>query len=381
MTGLALGLAGLGVLVALATYDPADPSMNTATVRHAANLAGPVGATMADLALQGFGLAGALPGLAMLAWCWRIASRGGMDSVVARIVALAAAVPVFAAVLAALPLPGPPAWPTMAGLGGAVGRLLADRLLKAGAGLMGPFGAATVWTVCLGLAVTLSLLSLGLAGGDWLEAWRLTARGCRASSSAWHRASGAAARAARSAFGGLAARFPGKRDAMGGGDGSGDVPAGMPRDMPQPDIRSGGWGPPATISPPDPNPGDPPSTQARIIRPAGQTARKPQQLGLQLAQGAWQFPPLSLLTPPPPRAAPGPTSDALQANARQLESVLADYGVKGAIGEIRPGPVVTFTSWSRRPAPGVPASSGWRTTWPAACPSPPSASPRSPAAT
>ena len=73
LIGLALGLLGLALLVALACYDPRDPSLNTATSRHTSNLAGPVGAVLADLLLQGFGVAGALPGVAMLTWAWRIA--------------------------------------------------------------------------------------------------------------------------------------------------------------------------------------------------------------------------------------------------------------------------------------------------------------------
>ena len=96
-----LGLLGLALLVALACYDPRDPSLNTATSRHTGNLAGPVGAVLADLLLQGFGVAGALPGLAMLAWAWRIASRRGLGSMAARLAALLAALPVLAAVLAA----------------------------------------------------------------------------------------------------------------------------------------------------------------------------------------------------------------------------------------------------------------------------------------
>src|ERR1700689_3376582 len=42
--GLLLGLLGLAILVALATYDPRDPSLNTATTPHVSNLAGPGGA-------------------------------------------------------------------------------------------------------------------------------------------------------------------------------------------------------------------------------------------------------------------------------------------------------------------------------------------------
>ena len=133
LSGLALGLLGLALLVALASYDPRDPSLNTATARHASNLAGPVGAVLADLLLQGFGVAGALPGLALLAWAWRIASHRGLGSMAARLAAMLAALPVLAAVLAAIPPPRAFAWPTVAGLGGAIGRLLARAATGRGA--------------------------------------------------------------------------------------------------------------------------------------------------------------------------------------------------------------------------------------------------------
>ena len=82
--GIVLAIAGLAVLVALVTYDPLDPSLNTATTRHAANLVGQGGALLADLLLQGFGLAGVLPGLALLAWAWRIWSHRGIGSFAGR---------------------------------------------------------------------------------------------------------------------------------------------------------------------------------------------------------------------------------------------------------------------------------------------------------
>ena len=79
LIGLGLGLLGLALLVALACYDPRDPSLNTATSRHTSNLAGPVGAVLADLLLQGFGVAGALPGRgdADVGVANRIAPRAG----------------------------------------------------------------------------------------------------------------------------------------------------------------------------------------------------------------------------------------------------------------------------------------------------------------
>jgi S-DNA-T family DNA segregation ATPase FtsK/SpoIIIE len=83
-------------------------------------------------------------------------------------------------------------------------------------------------------------------------------------------------------------------------------------------------------------------------RGAGSAAR---QESLPLGESGWRFPPLSLLKAAPARAAGGPSEESLQNNARLLESVLADYGVQGAIRDIRPGPVVTL--YELEPAPGI----------------------------
>src|SRR5690606_11272428 len=45
---------------------------------------------------------------------------------------------------------------------------------------------------------------------------------------------------------------------------------------------------------------------------------------------------------------------ALQENARLLEGVLEDFGVKGEIINVRPGPVVTL--YELEPAPGIKSS-------------------------
>ncbi|MBF0875635.1 DUF87 domain-containing protein [Gluconobacter cerevisiae] len=68
----------------------------------------------------------------------------------------------------------------------------------------------------------------------------------------------------------------------------------------------------------------------------------------------WELPPLGLLNPPPPHAVTGPSQETLQSNARLLESVLADYGVQGTIGDIHAGPVVTL--YELEPAPGIRSS-------------------------
>jgi S-DNA-T family DNA segregation ATPase FtsK/SpoIIIE len=69
---------------------------------------------------------------------------------------------------------------------------------------------------------------------------------------------------------------------------------------------------------------------------------------------AYEPPPLSLLTSPSVVDRTVLSEDALEENARMLENVLDDYGVKGEIVSVRPGPVVTM--YELEPAPGLKAS-------------------------
>ena len=71
-------------------------------------------------------------------------------------------------------------------------------------------------------------------------------------------------------------------------------------------------------------------------------------------QPAYELPPLSLLSNPDVTQRHQLSVDALEENARMLESVLDDYGVKGEIVSVRPGPVVTM--YELEPAPGLKAS-------------------------
>lgn len=70
--------------------------------------------------------------------------------------------------------------------------------------------------------------------------------------------------------------------------------------------------------------------------------------------GDFQLPPLSLLNLPEDSKAKRPSESSLSANAEMLEKVLDDFGVKGKIIEVQPGPVITLYSFE--PAPGTKAS-------------------------
>jgi len=68
----------------------------------------------------------------------------------------------------------------------------------------------------------------------------------------------------------------------------------------------------------------------------------------------FELPPLGLLASPINVARHQLSDESLEENARLLESVLDDYGVKGDIVSVRPGPVVTM--YELEPAPGLKAS-------------------------
>ena len=87
----------------------------------------------------------------------------------------------------------------------------------------------------------------------------------------------------------------------------------------------------------------------------GKRARKAGQRELDLGQGEYQLPPLDILSQPPRVAAEVKIDEsALEQNARLLETVLDDFGVKGQIVKVRPGPVVTL--YELEPAPGTKSS-------------------------
>jgi len=89
-----------------------------------------------------------------------------------------------------------------------------------------------------------------------------------------------------------------------------------------------------------------PSTQAK--------AEAQPKLQFEEKHSDYEHPPLSLLESHVNIQRHQLSDDALEQNARMLENVLDDYGVKGEIVSVRPGPVVTM--YELEPAPGLKAS-------------------------
>jgi S-DNA-T family DNA segregation ATPase FtsK/SpoIIIE len=95
----------------------------------------------------------------------------------------------------------------------------------------------------------------------------------------------------------------------------------------------------------------------RPIQPSSQAIAEAQpklEFEPSASEKAYEKPPLSLLMSPSSIERHVLSDDALESNARMLESVLDDYGVKGEIVSVRPGPVVTM--YELEPAPGLKAS-------------------------
>ncbi|KAJ57478.1 cell division protein FtsK [Actibacterium mucosum KCTC 23349] len=91
------------------------------------------------------------------------------------------------------------------------------------------------------------------------------------------------------------------------------------------------------------------------VQPSRQAQAEAQpQLMFDEAATQYEHPPLALLTNPTTIERHHLSDEALEENARMLENVLEDYGVKGEIVSVRPGPVVTM--YELEPAPGLKAS-------------------------
>jgi S-DNA-T family DNA segregation ATPase FtsK/SpoIIIE len=327
--GLAAALIGLTLVVALASHDPTDASLNTATGGQVTNLAGRTGAVVSDAALQGLGFAAWLLAAVPLGWAFALVARGAVGAPLVRFACLLAALPLVAASLALLPVGD---WSTLpAGPGGVAGPLLLDWALGAGEAVLGPLGAVFAALFTFGLAVALSFVAIGLSPLEWRRVGAVAARG---TGGLFRRVRGVAARSLSWTQGVIAEfRRTLRREAR------------TVRREPR-------LGADPVIGEPPPAPA--PRGRRPRVDPPLEPTRAAAQGTLPLAGAGWVPPPLSLLAEPPATRPGRPSPESLEANARMLEGVLSDFGVQGRIVAIRPGPVVTL--YELEPAPGTKSS-------------------------
>jgi DNA segregation ATPase FtsK/SpoIIIE, S-DNA-T family len=321
VVGLVLLVGTVLLTLALLSYNHGDPSWDHAIDAVPTNILGHLGAVLADFALQSVGLAVLILPIVLFAWSARL--------LLARPIvwfSLRVALALPALLLTALALsvvPAPAFWPISAGFGGIVGALLRDALERAD--IAAPLAALAA----AGLAGLATFFALGLSLSDWARA-------------------AAPRRARRSLRQVVLAPFRAVRDALSRREPDEARRLEPVLDDDMPDMFDDE--PPPVV---DRAPRRRAAVDVAPPRPRRELAR---QTTLDLGPADRHLlPPLELLTAPPVNGkAPQINEEALQQNARLLESVLEDFGVRGQIVKVRPGPVVTL--YELEPAPGIKAS-------------------------
>ena len=338
--GLVAAFGG-AALFSFLSYNAADPSWNVASSDAPTNLLGGFGATLADVGQQSMGLAAWIGAVVMLvAGLNRASARDPLGS--RAMLRLRSAVGLLGVLLlggALASLQTPASWPLSRGLGGFWG----DGLVTGLAAFIGfvklPASRLLASLLLASGALSALIFAAGIKRHDFTHAgaWM-----------AW----------AAEGIGGLT----GLRAVR-------DIPAPSPRAArvrkPKPlAIDADEDGPPFDLAPsaqrgaPDPDGAfdgpiavNTPKTQT--AKPSIREQRENQKAFDFVHPGGFQLPELAMLAKPKVRQS---TFDetALRQNARLLETVLGEFGVKGAIDQIRPGPVVTL--YELVPAPGVKSS-------------------------
>ncbi len=311
--GLAIAVLALLAFAALVSYDPADPSWNTATHNPPVNWLGRPGAWAADLGVQLFGAASVFFTAVFFTWGWRLWRYHSLSGFGIRLAGCLAFLLLMPACLA-LTLPVAQ-WPTHSGAGGLVGALLsawathmATELEVSGALMIVPAALLTAGA---------ALAALGLSRAEWQQL----------GASIGGTLPQAAARPGRRKTGAAARRVE-------------------PPPLDSPATARGG---PATRRPAE--------NTGQRTKPPAEPAPRPiaeREVYADEDNGGFCLPPLDLLAEPESDQSVTSSQDTLDENARALEGVLNDFGVRGQILRARQGPVVT--RYELEPAPGTRAA-------------------------
>ncbi|WP_300300376.1 DNA translocase FtsK [Ferrovibrio sp.] len=372
-------ILGVGFLLALAlaTFDPADPNFNHATPLAPKNWLGLPGAYVSDVLLQTLGLSAWLFVLLLASWGFRIVSHRGLPRWWLNVALVPLTLILFACFAAALPVPA--TWSLRAGLGGVVGDyILYHQLVPLGVSFGLPMSAVLPAILCFAFAVLCFYFASGLSSSEWRRMGAGLGFGAAAATGlaaqGLYRGGKAAMRTGQDApevvggffgrlkgffsrggdddkpvihkaepsFGKARTRAAAEDDYVDPEDLDDEIDEDDDEDMPRlPSARKADEG----------------RVTRRIEKPrTGSRMAREAQTTLNLGDaGDFELPELSLLKPPPADSAREKINeDALEQNARMLESVLNEFGVQGEITKVRPGPVVTL--YELEPAPGTKSS-------------------------
>jgi S-DNA-T family DNA segregation ATPase FtsK/SpoIIIE len=328
-------IAGALGLVALSSFHPADPSFNQVSGAPVRNLLGHSGANFADLALQGIGLVAAFALFPLCSHGLRFA--WGLNWVYWKrtLSVLAIGCVFLGAGLSGLSAPS--GWPFAVGLAGLAGSAMSSIGASIGAfaseftGMAIP-AAPFIW-ICIAVGAFFWLLGLGIGLRSLLFSGALARAGLSKTAALAGRGMRATADMARRTF------------ARGQAQDT-DAPSAAPaparaakrRAKVEAEAKPAGRRAPILV--------DMPKAKAK--------QEAPRQVSMDLGDG-YRLPDVDLLIKAKAQARdPSLSREALEQNARLLETVLGDFGIKGDIVGVKPGPVVTL--YELEPAAGIKAS-------------------------
>jgi S-DNA-T family DNA segregation ATPase FtsK/SpoIIIE len=330
--GVALITGAIATFAAVATYVPSDPSWNNASAAIAENALGLWGANIADAIWQGVGIVAWGVAIPPLAWgLWLVDGRVGLQLWL-RVATWFVSLLLIATFVSLFPpLFGTP---ELANVGGAIGNLILPALGAQLQQLGIPTPAAVGGIVCGVAGLMLYILSLGM------NPLKLTLPVLP-----WDAIGAGMGRSLANAGYNLMHPFRRRRvrierrEPRVNADGIEVVPDADEAEIDEPMIARRE---PRVMRPP-----------AKKAAPTREQRESQQKLKLE-QQSEYQLPPLNLLEKGKSGQVSRESDETLEQNARQLESVLADFGVRGQITQVRPGPVVTLYEFE--PAAGIRSS-------------------------
>ena len=315
ITAVLLAAVG-GVLAAsLVTYHSGDPSFNHLSDVAPRNALGFFGASLADALKQTTGWMSALAAMAFFGWSWRLMLKDDTIRLAWRMVALLFSMVSGCTLLALLAASSNALWLREAS--GAMGIIMAMKLMP----------LLTMWGTAA-LAGFIFLLTLPVTLGLKLQEW--VAIGTYVRLAAHYM--GEAVRGVVGLF-----RRPHEEEEAFDDEEDEDF------DDEEEIGHDATMGPQLESKP-----------KKRIDAKKVKKVSAQDALDLRARSGSYTMPSLSLMQKITAKGVKQLSEAALEQNARLLESVLADYGVKGEITRVRPGPVVTLYEFE--PAPGIKSS-------------------------
>jgi S-DNA-T family DNA segregation ATPase FtsK/SpoIIIE len=369
LAGLVLLGASTCLALALASWSPSDTAFEPGLSTSSSNLMGSFGAHIADGLIRAFGLASLIAFIVPMCWSGALLTHRTPGRLFRRLISFGFGLLGTSALLSLI---GPASGPLGTGAGGGAGTVLAEGVLRfLNLGFKGGVANFLAGLVFLLAAVSGALRASGF--DNWRGRLVSTVFGERAhdtmeSSLGWFshsiiawrsslRSKPLPARSTRNLVTDDDDDAPSFWRVLfsGAGKSSRQEPRfGAAASMREPRLLG------RTSEAEDAEEEGGPSVSRRVSRvvmpvKSSKRARANEQPGLLASADDFDLPSLKLLSEPKQIGNRQDLSDeALEQNARMLEGVLDDFGVRGDITKVHPGPVVTL--YELEPAPGIKSS-------------------------